>query len=89
MRMVQRIGGVLGVELSGADVLEELPTAMTYSLARLLQRYVVAQLGLWPWNWPTLLTCSDQKIRARLRTYFRAHPQRSDLRAALERRKLL
>jgi hypothetical protein len=89
MRMVLRIGQALGVELSPAEVLRKLPAAMTYGLPRLLQRYVVARRDLWSGSWGMLLICSDQKVRVRLAEYFREHPQRRTLRAALERRKLL
>jgi hypothetical protein len=58
-------------------------------LARLLQRYVIARLGLWTWNWSTPLTFKDEKARQLLKGYFAAHPEQEDLRAALGHRELL
>ena len=89
MRLVRRIAAALGKEVTAWEVLEGFPTAMTYGADRLLQRYVVARLGLWTWNWPTLLTFSDVKIRERLRDYFGEHREREALRQALVRRGLL
>ena len=56
MRLIVRIGRTLGVPLTAKDILEAFPSALTYSRERLLQRYVMARLGLWNWNWTALLT---------------------------------
>jgi hypothetical protein len=89
MRLVLRIARALGVVTDAAGVLEMFPAAMTYATGRLVQCYVIARLGLWTWNWPTLLTYSDGKARKILKEYFKEHRERAELRAALSKRGLV
>jgi hypothetical protein len=89
LRLILRILKVLGVEATADDVFATLPAALTYRKDRLLQRYVTARLGLWTWNWPTLLTYPDAKIKQRLDAHFRAHPEQQPLRRALAKRNLV
>ena len=89
MRLVRRVSRALQVDVTAEDVLAQLPAAMTYSQSRLLQRYVVARLGLWTWNWSALLTVKDERVRELLTAYFARHPERSALQVALVRRNLL
>ncbi len=88
MRLIRRIARALAADLSADDVLAKLPSAMTYSRERLMQRYVVARLGLWTWNWTALLTVKDENARRLLDAYFIKHPERLELRAALAKRGL-
>jgi hypothetical protein len=62
---------------------------MTYGKDRLLQCYVIARLGVWNWNWSTLLTYSDAKARKILGEYFKQHREHAGLRRSLQRRGLL
>jgi hypothetical protein len=89
MRLVRRVSRALKVDVTAEDVLAQLPAAMTYSQSRLLQRYVVARLGLWTWNWSALLTAKDERVQELLTAYFARHPERSALQVALVRRNLL
>ncbi len=89
MRLVIRIARALGTETSSDDVLKMFPAAMTYASGRLLQRYVIARLGLWTWNWMALLSLPDLKARALLNNYFEEHAKRAPLRKALQGRGLL
>ena len=89
MRLVLRIAHHFGANETKTGILGFFPAALTYGYDRLLQRYAVARLGLWTWDWSTLLTFSDEKIRERLRDYFTGRPEQKGLRRALERRSLL
>ncbi len=89
MRLVRRIARCLGAELTAGDVIASFPAALTYGKSRLLQRYAMAKLGLWTWNWQTLLSFADSKARARLLEYFEAHDEHGSMRHALQRRGLL
>ena len=89
MRWLKRIARACGSALSTEDVLEKFPTGLTYAEGRLLQRYVIARLGLATSNWTLLLTTSNVRAQARLREYLIQHPERSRLQRSLERRGLL
>ena len=89
MRLIVRIGRALGAMLTAKEILEAFPSALTYSRERLLQRLVMARLGLWNWNWTALLTLRDEAAKKKLAVYFEAHPDRDALRAALIRRDLI
>lgn len=89
MRMVLRIAEALGDRITPTTMLAKFPAAMTYGSERLLQRYVLARLGLWPWNWMALLSLSDKRARGLFAEYFVGHPEREPLRQALIRRDLL
>lgn len=89
LRLIRRIARALGEELRAVDVLRRFPTAMTYGTGRLMQRYVIAKLGFWSYNWQNLLTLSDRRARARLEAHFAAHPEHTAIRAGLQKRGLL
>ena len=89
MRLVMRIARVLGADVTAAIVFEKFPTALTYGEDRLLQRYVMARLGLGGANWANLLTVGDRVAREKLADYFAAHSEKFGLKAALEKRGLL
>ena len=89
LRFVLRIARALGAPLTAEQVLSKLPTALIYSRRRLLQRYVMARLGLWTWNWTALLTLSDARARSILEAYFCKHAEAGRCRDALARRGML
>jgi hypothetical protein len=89
LRLVLRIAAALGASLTAEQILSKLPTALIYSRKRLLQRYVMARLGLWTWNWTALLTLSDARARAILEAYFREHAEAGRCRNALAWRGML
>ena len=89
VRLIVRIGRALGAMLTAKEILETFPSALTYSRERLLQRLVIARLGLWNWNWTALLTLRDEAAKKKLAAYFSAHPDMNALRAALMRRDLI
>jgi hypothetical protein len=89
MRLVVRIAGALGSPLTAEEMLQSLPAALTYSRNRLLQRYVMARLGLWTWTWTALLTLPDGRARSILEAYFREYAEAGRLQDALARRGVL
>lgn len=89
LRLAVKMARALGKDITAAAALEMFPPLLTYAHRRLLQRYVVAKLGLWTRNWPALLTFSDEKIRKLMRAYFAANPKQAPLRKALRRRGLI
>lgn len=89
MRLILRIGRALGVTLTAKQVLDSFPAALTYGRDRLLQRLVMARLGVCNRNWTSLLTLPNETAKKMLATYFGNHTISATLHAALKRRDLI
>ena len=66
LRVCQRTAAHLGEHLSLAEVLVRDPTALTYDMHRLRERYLLVRLGLWSGSWMTVLKLGEERLHAAL-----------------------
>jgi hypothetical protein len=69
IRLTQRIARICGENPSFSDIITSTPAVGSYSVDRLLIRYLVAKLGLWTWRWPNLIFLSNDKCKKKFNEY--------------------